>query len=144
MTSKRETILDALTARIAAALPGAEVKRNAAKAKRIGPGGLVIVRDGDPGEPEVTLSPVSYLYHHRIAVEVAAYPSATLSREAVLDGMLAAIGAALAADRTLGGLSDWIEAEAPLTADVETLGAQPGRTADLTVLAVYATLDPLT
>ena len=43
MTSKRETILDALTARIAAALPGAEVKRNAATAERIGPGGLVIV-----------------------------------------------------------------------------------------------------
>jgi len=49
MTSKREAVLKAVTARIVAALPGAEVKRNLAKAERIGPGGLVVIRDGDPG-----------------------------------------------------------------------------------------------
>jgi hypothetical protein len=41
------------------------VKRNLAKAERLPPGGLAVIRDGDPGEPEVSLSPLSYLYSHR-------------------------------------------------------------------------------
>lgn len=62
MASKRETVLAAVKSLVAAALPGAEVKRNLAKAERIPPGGLVVIRDGDPGEPEVSLSPLTYLY----------------------------------------------------------------------------------
>ena len=62
---------------------------------------------------------------------------------ALLDTMLGAIGAAVMANRTLGGLCDWIEAEAPVTDDIEAFGALPGRFADLAILAVYATTDPL-
>jgi hypothetical protein len=143
MASKRESVLAAVKTLVAASLPGAEVKRNLAKAERIPPGGLVVIRDGDPGEPEVTLSPLSYLYSHRIPLEIAAYESATLTRERALDAMLAAIGTEVKANRTLGGLCDWIEAEAPVTNDIEAQGALPGRFADLAILAVYATTDPL-
>lgn len=143
MTSKRESVIAAVAALIARALPNAEVRRNLAKAERLGPGGLVVIRDGDPGEPEATLSPLSYLYTHSIPVEIAACESVSLPRETVLDAMLCAIGAAVTSNRTLGGLCDWIEAEAPLTDDVETLGALPGRVAQLTIVAVYATPDPL-
>ena len=143
MASKRETVLAAVRSLVAAALPGAEVKRNLAKAERIPPGGLVVIRDGDPGEPEVSLSPLTYLYSHRIPLEIAAYDSAMLSREQVVDAMIGAIGAAVMGSRTLGGLCDWIEAEAPVTDDIEALGALPGRFADLAILAVYATTDPL-
>jgi len=41
----------------------------------------------------------------------------------------------------LGGLWDWIETQAPVTDDIEALGALPGRSADLAILAVYATAD---
>ncbi len=143
MASKRETVLAAVKALVAAALPGAEVKRNLVKAERIPPGGLVVIRDGDPGEPEVSLSPLTYLYSHRIPLEIAAFESATLTREEVVDAMLGAIGAAVMGNRTLDGLCDWIEAEAPVTDDIEALGAMPGRFADLAILAVYATTDPL-
>lgn len=143
MPSKRETVLGAVKALVASALPGAEVKRNLAKPERIPPGGLVVIRDGDPGEPEVTLSPVSYLYTHRIPVEIAAFESATLTREQVLDEMLAAIGAAIIANRRLGGLADWIEAEAPSSEDIETTGSQAGRFADVVIVATYATADTL-
>ncbi len=143
MASKRETVLAAVTSMVAAALPGAEVKRNLAKAERIPPGGLVVIRDGDPGEPEVSLSPLTYLYSHRIPLEIAAYENATLTREQVLDATLGAIGAAVTANRTLGGLCDWIETQAPVTEDIEASGALPGRFADLAILAVYATNDPL-
>lgn len=143
MASKRETVLAAVKSLVTAALPSAEVKRNLAKAERIPPGGLVVIRDGEPGEPEVSLSPLTYLYSHRIPLEIAAFESATLTREQVVDAMLGAIGAAVMGNRTLGGLCDWIEAEAPVTDDIEALGALPGRFADLAILAVYATTDPL-
>ena len=143
MASKRETVLVAVKALVAAALPGADVKRNRSKAERIPPGGLVVIRDGDPGEPEVSLSPLTYLYSHRIPLEIAAYENATLTREQVLEAMTGTIGAAVMANRTLGGLCDWIEAEAPVTDDIKALGALPGRFADLAILAVYATTDPL-
>jgi hypothetical protein len=72
MPAKRETVLAAVTTLIAAALPCAEVKRNPTTAKRIHAGGFLTVRDGDPGEPEVSLSPPVYVYSHRIAIEIAA------------------------------------------------------------------------
>ena len=81
--------------------------------------------------------------HRNCPLEIAAYESATLTREQVLDAVLGVIGAAVMANRTLGGLCDWIEAEAPVTDDIEALGALPGRIADLAILAVYATTDPL-
>jgi hypothetical protein len=141
--SKREQVIEAVVALVATALPAAKVERNAAKPERIPSGGLVIVRDGDPGEPEVLLSPLTYLYTHRVPLEVAAREGGSQSREQVLDTMLAAIGATVAADRTLGGLCEFIEAEAPATADIEASGAQPVRWADAALIASYGTPDPL-
>lgn len=143
MSSKRETILNAIVLRIAAALPNADVRRNLAKPERIPPGGLVVVRDGDPGEPEVMLSPLVYVYSHRIPIELAAYETSSQPPEQVLDEMLGAIGVAVSGDRTLGGLCDFIEAQAPSTDDVETAGARAGRWADAAIIAVYGTPDPL-
>ena len=143
MTSRREQVLDAIKTLVTSALPNGDVKRNLAKPERIPPGGLAIIRDGDPGEPEVILSPLIYIYTHRIPIEIAAYETSSQTREQVLDGMLGAIGAAVVADRTLGGLCDFIEAEAPATEDVETIGARAGRWADAAIVAVYGTTDPL-
>lgn len=58
--SKRESVLAAVKSLIASVLPAAEVKRNQDKPERIPAGGIVIVRDGDPGNPEYTLSPLAY------------------------------------------------------------------------------------
>lgn len=44
MASKCEAVLAAVKSLVAAALPGTEVKRNLAKAERIPPGGLVVIR----------------------------------------------------------------------------------------------------
>jgi hypothetical protein len=137
-------VIDAVKALVASALPNADVKRNLDKPERIPPGGLVIVRDGDPGEPDVLLSPLTYVYEHRIPLEVAAFPSSTLSREEALDQMLSDIGAAVAADRTLGGLCEFLETEAPVTDDLETAGAASGRWADAAIIASYSTTNPLT
>jgi len=58
-----ETILAALNARLSA-LP-ATVLRGEVLPERIPAEGLPIPRDGEPGEPEVTLSPLAYHYQHR-------------------------------------------------------------------------------
>lgn len=141
--SKREQVVTAVKALIAAALPMAEVTRNPAKAERIAPGGSVIVRDGDPGEPEVDLSPLTYNYTHRIPLEIAAYESASKSREEVLDDLLTRIGAAVAANRTLGGLCQFLEAEAPNSDDLDAAGALAGRWAEAVIVASYAASSPL-
>lgn len=143
MASRREEVLEAVKGLIAAALPGAKVERNAAKPERIPSGGLVIIRDGDPGDPEVTLSPLTYIYTHRIPIELAVLAAVPLTREQALDATLVAIGVAVAADRTLGGLCDFIEPEAPSTDDLEATGTIAGRWADAVVVAIYATANPL-
>jgi hypothetical protein len=143
VSSKREQVLDAIKSLLSSALPNADVRRNLAKPERIPPGGLVVIRDGDPGEPEVMLSPLVYVYSHRIPIELAAYETSSQSPEQVLDEMLGAIGVAVSGDRTLGGLCDFIEAQAPSTDDVETAGARAGRWADAAIVAVYGTPDPL-
>ena len=144
MASTREQVLDAVRALVAAALPAAEVKRNLDKPERISPGGLVIIRDGDPGEADVLLSPLSYTYSHRVVLELAAYASVTQTREQVLDAMLAAIGAAVMANRTLGGLCMFLDTEAPSSDNLETAGAASAQWAEGAIVATYTTANPLT
>ena len=57
MPSPRETILAALHARLSA-LP-ATALRGEVLPERVPAEGLLILRDGEPGEPEVTLSPLA-------------------------------------------------------------------------------------
>ena len=140
MASKREAILAALQARLQTlATP---VLRGDVLPERIPPTGLIILRDGKPGEPEVTLSPLTYFYEHRAELEVVI--QAGTGRDALFDALTASIGAALASDRTLGGLCDWVEAEAPEPVDLPIEGAAALKAAVIIVVLHYATTDPLT
>ncbi|PHY20969.1 hypothetical protein CSW59_06875 [Caulobacter sp. BP25] len=129
-----------LETRFKAALPNAEVARNEPKAQRISPGGDVTLFDGDPGEPEVLLSPLSYTYEHRIPVEIAAGGD---DPAGLLETLLREIGLVIEADRTLGGLCSWLDAEAPSPEPLDAPGAAVGRRADLVVIATYTTRSPL-
>ena len=105
MPTTRETILVALHARLSAT--PATALRGAVLPERVPAEGLLILRDGEPGELEVTLSPLAYHYQHRAEIEAIVQGA---DRDATFDSLTATIGAALAADRTLGGLCDWVEA----------------------------------
>ena len=139
MPTPRETILRAVHARLSA-LP-ATVLRGEVLPERIPATGLIILRDGKPGDPEVTLSPVTYFYEHRAELEVVI--QAGTGRDALFDALAASIGAALATDRTLGGLCDWVEAEAPEPVDLPIEGAAALKAAVITIVLHYATSDPL-
>jgi hypothetical protein len=139
LASIRETILAALHARLQTlATP---VLRGDVLPERIPANGLIILRDGKPGDPEVTLSPLTYFYEHRAELEVVI--QAGTGRDAIFDALAADIGTALAADRTLGGLCDWVEAEAPEPVDLPIEGAAALKAAVITVVLHYATPDPL-
>ena len=140
MPTPRETILAALHA-LLQTLP-APVLRGEVLPERIPATGLIILRDGKPGEPEVTLSPLTYFYEHRAELEVVI--QAGTGRDSLFDALTASIGAALAADRTLGGLCDWVDAEAPEPVDLPIDGAAALKAAVITIVLHYATPDPLT
>ncbi len=95
MPSKRETILAALHGRLQTL--AAPVLRGDVLPERIPATGLIILRDGKPGEPEVTLSPLTYFYEHRAELEVVI--QASTGRDALFDTLTADIGAALTSDR---------------------------------------------
>ena len=139
MPTTRETILAALHVRLQTL--AATTLRDEVLPERIPPAGLIILRDGQPGEPEVTLSPLRYHYQHRAELEVIVQPLG--NRATAFDMLLASIGAALAADRTLGGLCDWVEAEAPASVDLPAEGAVALKAAVVTVVLHYTTADPL-
>lgn len=139
--SKREDVLAALATRLEAHLPaGAVFQRGGALPVRVPPAGVAILRDGDPGEPEVTLSPVEWHYVHRAEVEIVVQDP---GRDAALDALAVAVGLALAADRTLGGVCDWAEGEAPSPVDLAVEGAPSLKAAVVPVVLRYSTTDPL-
>ena len=139
MPSIRETILAALHARLQTL--AAPVLRGEVLPERIPATGLIILRDGKPGDPEVTLSPLTYFYEHRAELEVVI--QAGTGRDSLFDALTADIGAALTADRTLGGLCDWVEAEAPEPVDLPIEGAAALKAAVITIVLHYTTPDPL-
>ena len=139
MPTTRETILAALHARLQSL--AATVLRDEVLPERIPPAGLIILRDGQPGEPEVTMSPLRYHYQHRAELEVIVQTAG--NRATAFDTLIAAIGTALAIDRTLGGLCDWVEAEAPASVDLPVDGAVTLKAAVVTVVLHYSTSNPL-
>ena len=140
MPSPREAILTAL-ADLLRTVPHVPVLRGGVLPERIPPAGLMIMRDGNPGEPGVTLSPLMYHYQHRAELEVIVQTGE--ERDARFDRLIGRIGAAIAADRTLRGRCDWVEAEAPEPVDLPVEGAASLKATVVPVILHYATTDPL-
>jgi hypothetical protein len=64
-------------------------------------------------------------------------------RDAAFNTLAAGVGTALAADRTLGGLCDWAEAEAPRSVDLAIDGAASLKAAVIPIVLHYSASDPL-
>jgi hypothetical protein len=141
MPTFREQILAALLARLEA-VPDATVKREAPLPETVPAGGLIILRDGDPGDPEVILSPVTYLWEHQTEIEVILQRGQD-DDSVAMDALLMAVGDALAADRSLGGLAEWLDWGAPKTSGLAIDGAAALRGATVSVTIHYGSSDPL-
>jgi hypothetical protein len=136
----RETILSAL-ADLLRTVPHVPLLRGEVLPERIPPSGLMILRDGNPGEPGVTLSPLMYHYQHRAELEVIV--QAGEDRDAHFDRLIGRIGAAISADRTLRGRCDWVEVEAPEPVDLPVEGAAAIKAAVILLVLHYASAAPL-
>lgn len=146
--SVRETAIAALHDGLVAALaqrdPAPSVLRNETVPQRIPAGGLVVVRDGETLSETAMFSPLAWAIEHGAEVEIVVAGATPSERDAALDDLLSAIGAAIAADRTLRGAVEWAGPGAPRFEDIVVEGAAASRAALITVtLAFTAPATPL-
>ena len=141
--SKMEQVLLALITAIDQSKPaGATLLRNAVLPTRIPADGVIIVRDGVPGEPQALMSPPLYYYEHEAEVEIIVDRPAD-SREPTFDALKKAVGTAIAADRTLGGLCDYVLGQAPAPIVLPIDGGEGLKAATIPVVLMYGSPDPL-
>ena len=140
--SIRADVIEALVARLSTATP-APVYRNDPLARAVPNDGLIVVHDGDPGEPDITLNPVIYAYRHRIDIEVFVPIAAGVGSDATIDALLDTLAGALAGDRDLGGLVETMTWVAPEISALTIEGGVPILVARLTIILEYLTGDPL-
>ena len=140
--SKAEQVLEAMKA-VLETVPGAVVERNSVLPEKIPADGLIILRDGDPGEPEQALGGFGSTYYQH-AVEIEVYlDEGDAARDAAFDDLLQQIGAALEADPTLGGLAFGLTYGRPEPAIEAIAGAPAIKSATLSVTVDYDTSAPL-
>lgn len=144
MPSKREQVLDRLFTKLKT-LETATLKvyRNLDKPKQVPTNGMMVMRDGIAQDPEVLLSPLTYIYEHLVTVEVLVQNPDAATRDALLDVLLVALSGVITTNRTLDGLAEWVEARSPEFQDEPIEGAASIRAAFVQVMVRYFTSDPL-
>ena len=142
-SSKAEQVLGALKA-LLETVPNASVQRNSALPEKIPDGGLIILRDGDPGEPEQALGGFGNAYYqHTVEIEVYVEEGDAAARDAAFDDLVQQIGAALEGDPTLGGLAFGMTYGRPEPSIEAVSGAPAIKSATLTVTVDYESDAPL-
>lgn len=142
MASVSETALQALIA--ALGTTGATIERNTPidLALSVPAGGLIIVRDGNPGEPEIVLGQMDYQYEHEAEVEV--YLQTVADRlDAEFDDLRIAVGEALVADRRLGGAVMWTEPRPSAAVDLPKTSELPIKATSIAVVLTYSSPVPI-
>ena len=141
--SKAEQVLEAIKA-LLETVPGASVERNSVLSEKVPVGGLIILRDGDPGEPEQALGGLGNAYYqHAVAIEVYVEEGDGAALDAAFDALLQQIGVALDAGPTLGGLAFGLIYGRP-EASIEAIAGAPAiKSGTLTVTVDYETAAPL-
>jgi hypothetical protein len=144
MPSKREQVLDRLATKLKTLeSTSLKVYRNLDKPQQIPSGGMIVLRDGVAGEPEVLLSPLTYIYEQLVTVEVMVQNPDPAARDALLDVLLVALSGVITGNRTLDGLAEWMEARSPEFQDEPIEGAASIRAATVQVMVRFFTSDPL-
>jgi hypothetical protein len=144
--SHREEAIGALFAVLGQLSLGASVatvKRNAALPERVTDQAMAILRDGEMGEPEVSLSPLMYHWQHQVAVELFVAEADASARDARMDGLLMELATLIEADRTLGGVIDYAEIGPPKFDELAPEGTSGIKACLLPVVLHYSSSGPL-
>ncbi|MDP1526413.1 MAG: hypothetical protein Q8M20_11430 [Rhodocyclaceae bacterium] len=143
MMSQREQAIGALFAVLGQLSLGTLVKRNAALPERIADHAMAILRDGEMGEPDVSLSPLTYHWQHQVTIELfVADPEASV-RDARMDGLLTELATLIEVDRTLAGVIEYAEIGAPKFDELAPDGSSGIKACLLPVLLHYSSAGPL-
>jgi len=141
--SQRENAIGALFAALGQLSLGTTVKRNAVLPERVSDHAMAILRDGEMGEPEVSLSPLTYHWQHQVAIELfVAEPDAS-ARDARMDGLLTELAGLIEADRTLGGVIEYAEIGPPKFDELAPDGSSGIKACLLHVVLHYSSSGPL-
>ena len=140
--TKRESILQALLT-VLQTIPDVSIERNTVTPEQVPNSGLIILRDGEAGEPEVLLSPLSYLWEHHAELEVLVQEGEPVVRDLALDTLFKQIAEVLGQNPTLGGLCDRVLPLAPQTSTLAIDGGVALKAALVPVRLIFVTTDQL-
>ncbi len=125
-------------------VPGAKIERNSAVPEKIPAGGLIVLRDGDPGEPDTALGGFGGVYYsHDVEIELYLEEGDAMARDAAFDTLVQAVGTVLETDPTLGGLAFGMTYGRPEIDTEAVAGAPAIKTGTITVTVEYETASPL-
>lgn len=141
--SQRENAIGALFAVLGQLSLGATVKRNVALPERIIEHAMAILRDGEMGEPEVSLSPLTYHWQHQVTIELFVADPDASTRDARMDGLLTELAALIEADRTLAGVVEYAEIGQPKFDELAPDGSSGIKACLLPVVLHYSSAGPL-
>lgn len=136
--TKRESVLQALYTALGG-IAGPDVERESPLPESVPAGGLIILRDGDPGQPDVTLGGPDgavYSWRHTAEIEVIVQKPKSMAHT-TLDDLIGAIGIAVKSNRTLSGAVEYTEPLAPQLSDFGTEGATPFKGATIPLVLYY-------
>lgn len=120
---------------------GIAVERNASLPHPIPPAGLVIFRDGEPGEPDITLHPRTEYYQHRAEIEV--FVLASEGDESTVYGICEKIREGVARNPGLSGRAAFCYPEAPELDRLDIEGAPRIIVGTFQLVIEYLVQDPL-
>lgn len=141
--SQRENAIGALFAVLGQLSLGTMVKRNTALPERISDHAMAILRDGEMGEPEVSLSPLTYHWQHQVAIELFVADPDTSTRDSRMDGLLTELAFLIEADRTLAGVVEYAEIGQPKFDELAPEGTSGIKACLLPVVLHYSSAGPL-
>jgi len=141
--SQRENAIGALLAVLGQLSLGTTVKRNAALPERIADHAMAILRDGEMGEPEVSLSPLTYHWQHQVAIELFVADPDASTRDSRMDGLLTELASLIEADRTLAGVVEYAEIGQPKFDELAPEGTSGIKACLLPVVLHYSSPGPL-
>jgi hypothetical protein len=141
--SQRENAIGALFSILGQLSLGTMVKRNAALPERIADHAMAILRDGEMGEPEVSLSPLTYHWQHQVAIELFVADPDAAARDSRMDGLLTELATLIEADRTLAGVVEYAEIGQPKFDELAPEGTSGIKACLLPVVLHYSSAGPL-
>ena len=141
--SQRENAIGALFVVLGQLSLGTMVKRNAALPERIADHAMAILRDGEMGEPEVSLSPLTYHWQHQVAIELFVADPDASTRDARMDGLLTELATLIEADRTLAAVVEYAEIGQPKFDELAPEGTSGIKACLLPVVLHYSSAGPL-